>query len=199
MQKLLDGVARYTSQIHGERQALFDQLATGQAPEVLFLTCADSRVDPSLITQTDPGELFVCRNAGNIVPPRSSGLAAEGMAASIEYAVKALNIAHIVVCGHAQCGAVKGAMDPESVSALGDVAAWIGHADTGGHDDLDDAIEANVLAQLRNLRSFDFITEAVAAGTLSLWGWVYDIETGAVRVHDGDRFVTVGDMAGSNA
>lgn len=197
MYQLLDGVAHYTTKVHPENQALFDRLAAGQAPEVLFLTCADSRVDPSLITQTEPGELFVCRNAGNIVPPRSASLPADGMAASIEYAVKALEISHIVICGHAQCGAVKAAMDPASASALSDVAAWIEFADTGGSQSLDDAIEANVLAQIENLMTYDFIASEVEQGRLELWGWVYDIESGAVRVHDSERFVDTSALTGS--
>jgi carbonic anhydrase len=199
MHKIIDGVARYTSEIHPNRQPLFDRLATGQSPEVLFLTCADSRIDPSLITQTDPGDIFVCRNAGNIVPRSDAGLAAEGMAASIEFAIKALRVSMIVVCGHADCGAVKGAMYPDSVTELPQVAAWVGHADTGGNSDLNAAIEANVLTQIDNLWTYDFVAEAVAAGTLQLAGWVYDIGSGSVKIHDGDRFVNVAELVGSGS
>ncbi|MCL4122432.1 UNVERIFIED_CONTAM: hypothetical protein GTU68_003628, partial [Idotea baltica] len=189
VQRLIDGIARYSAEVHAASQPLFDDLATGQSPDVLFLTCADSRVDPSLITQTKPGDIFVCRNAGNIVPPSDSGLAADGMIASIEFGVKALHVADIVVCGHADCGAVKGALAPESVEPLPHVGAWLQYADHGDHHDLDAAIEANVLAQLDHLRTYDFINEAIDAGTLTLSGCVYDIGSGLVRVYDGTDFV----------
>lgn len=189
MQRLIDGIARYSEEIHAKSQSLFDDLARGQSPDVLFLTCADSRVDPSLITQTNPGEIFVCRNAGNIVPPSDSGLDADGMVASIEFAVKVLKVSDIVVCGHADCGAIKGAMAPESVETLPHVAAWIRFADTGNHQSLDEATEANVLAQLAHLRSHDFVSEAIESGSLTLSGCVYDIASGAVRVYNGSEFV----------
>ena len=130
----------------------------------------------------------MCRNAGNIVPPSDSGLAADGMAASIEFAVKALHVSDIVICGHADCGAVKGAMAPDSVTALPYVGAWLQYAETGKTHDLDAAIEANVLAQLEHLRTYDFINEAVNAGSLVLSGCVYDIASGLVRVFDGTSF-----------
>ena len=97
MQKLIDGVARFKNEVVPQHQALFDQLATGQSPEVLFITCADSRIDPGMITQTEPGDIFVCRNAGNVVPPH--GQAIEGTVASIEFATAVLGVKHIVVCG----------------------------------------------------------------------------------------------------
>lgn len=189
MHRLIDGIARYSEHIHAAKQPLFDDLAQGQSPDVLFLTCADSRVDPSLITQTEPGDIFVCRNAGNIVPPSGSGLGAEGMMASIEFGVKALRVSDIVICGHADCGAVKGALNPESVASLPHVAAWLQYADHGGHQDLDAAIEANVLAQIEHLRTYDFITDAVDAGELTLSGCVYDIGSGLVRVYNGTEFI----------
>lgn len=188
MQRLIEGIARYSEEIHAASQPLFDDLARGQSPDVLFLTCADSRVDPSLITQTKPGDIFVCRNAGNIVPPSDSGLAADGMVASIEFAVEVLHVADIVVCGHADCGAIKGALAPESVEPLPHVGAWLRYADHGGHQDLDAAIEANVLAQLDHLRTHDFIADAVGAGALTLSGCVYDIGSGLVRVYNGTEF-----------
>lgn len=197
MEKLISGVARYTADVHPTKQPLFDELATGQSPEVLFLTCADSRIDPSLITQTDPGDIFVCRNAGNIVPPSDSGLAAEGMAASIEFAVKALLVSEIVVCGHADCGAIKGAMDPESVTALPHVAGWLRFASTGGQAQLNDAIEANVVAQIEHLMTYDYVADAVERGTLNLSGWVYDIGSGSVRMYDGTSFVDSSTLVGS--
>ena len=199
MQKLLDGVARYAADVHPDKRALFDELATGQSPEVLFLTCAGSRIDPSLITQTDPGELFVCRNAGNIVPPASANLVANGMTASIEYAVKALGVAHIVVCGHSSCGAVTAALNPDAATGLAEVKAWIEYVQTDGRVGLNAAIDANVVGQLEHLRSYDFVAEAEAAGDLTLHGWVYDIGSGDVRIYGGGTWTSMVDMASSAA
>lgn len=194
MQKLLEGVAHYAAHVHPTKQALFDDLATGQAPEVLFLTCADSRIDPSLITQTDPGELFVCRNAGNLVPPASAGLGANGMTASIEYAVKALGVAHIVVCGHSGCGAVTAAMNPDVAQGLSEVQPWVEYVETGGRVGLNAAVDANVVGQLRHLRTYDFVAEAEAAGRLTLHGWSYDIGTGGVRIYDREQWVSAAEL-----
>lgn len=182
MQELEAGVHRYLTDIHPSKQSLFDDLATGQSPSVMFITCADSRIDPSLITQTEPGDLFVARNAGNIIPASDAELPAEGTVASVEYAVSALGVSQIVVCGHSDCGAVRAAVNPSSAAGLRQVSSWIGHIDTGGHTDVGAAIEANVIAQLRNLMSYDFVSDAFEAGKLTLSGWVYDIGTGMVRI-----------------
>ena len=109
MEKIISGLAQFKSSSFEERKALFAELANGQSPEVLFITCADSRIDPNLITQTEPGDLFVIRNAGNIVPPHTRD--ADGVTASIEYAVAVLGIKQVVVCGHSDCGAMKGALN----------------------------------------------------------------------------------------
>ena len=106
MQKIINGYLQFKESGFKERKDLFEKLSNSQSPEVLFITCSDSRIDPNLITQTEPGELFVIRNAGNIVPPHT--VASDGTVASIEFAVVALGVKHIVVCGHSNCGAMKG-------------------------------------------------------------------------------------------
>jgi carbonic anhydrase len=106
MQKLVDGVHQFQENVFGAKQALFERLADGQQPLALFITCSDSRIDPCLLTQTQPGELFILRNAGNIVPPYGQG--SGGEAATIEYAVCALKLKDIIVCGHSHCGAMNG-------------------------------------------------------------------------------------------
>jgi len=188
VQRLIDGIARYSNEVHPANQPLFDSLAHGQSPDVLFLSCADSRVDPSLITQSQPGDIFVCRNAGNIVPPSDSGLSDDGVIASIEFGVIALKVSDIVVCGHADCGAIKGLLHPDSLTSLPYVTKWLEWADHGGHQEPERAVEANVLAQLAHLRTYAFINEAVAVGSLTLSGCVYDIASGQVRVFDGTDF-----------
>ncbi len=123
MEKLISGLAKFQKTEFQKNKSLFKKLANKQEPETLFITCSDSRIDPNLITQTDPGELFICRNAGNIVPPHS--LVTGGITASIEFAVMVLGVKHIIVCGHTDCGAMKGAMNPESVATLPHVSNWL--------------------------------------------------------------------------
>lgn len=194
MKKIIPGVVRFEREIYPQRRPLFEKLADGQSPRALFITCADSRIDPSLITQTEPGELFICRNAGNIVPPHSSDT--NGMTASIEYAVAALNVPHIIVCGHTSCGAMGGAMHPESLTRLRHVQSWLTYSEAAlqvvdeNQPDLDEKarlaalIEQNVLLQIQHLRTHPYVAAHEASGKLSLHGWVYEIGTGRVNAYN---------------
>ena len=125
MEKLLKGLKKFQDEVYPEHKDRFEALAQSQDPDVLFITCSDSRIDPNLITQSEPGELFICRNAGNIVPPHSHETG--GMTASIEYAVSVLKVRHIIICGHSSCGAMKAAMNPLSVKRLPHVKVWLDH------------------------------------------------------------------------
>ena len=116
MPKFAAGVVHFQNDVYPKKKELFEKLSKGQSPEALFITCSDSRIETAMITQTDPGELFICRNAGNIVPPHTT--ATGGMTASIEFAVAALQVPHIVICGHTECGAMKGAMNIAGLDAL---------------------------------------------------------------------------------
>jgi len=198
MQKLIDGCHRFQRDVYPRRKELFEQLAGGQHPEVLFITCSDSRVDPCLITQTEPGDLFVLRNAGNLVP--AYGAADGGEAGTIEYAVAALKVPHIIVCGHSRCGAMDGLLHPEKVQELPAVQSLLKHAeDTGrvlrdqfGHIDeetarLRTAVEQNVLMQLEHLRTHPSVSAALDQGALQLHGWVYQFESGEVFAYDADK------------
>lgn len=202
MEKVISGIARFQQQAFEERKDLFAELANGQSPEVLFITCADSRIDPNLITQTDPGDLFICRNAGNIVPPHAK--ASGGMTASVEFGVAALGCKHIVVCGHTDCGAMKGALNPGALDDLPHVQNWLDHARAAvevvkakhghaGHEELNAVTEQNVLLQLQHLRTHPVVASRISSGEISLHGWVYDIETGDVNCYDDtqDAFVPV--------
>lgn len=188
------GVVRFQTEVFPEKQELFESLAKGQSPEALFITCSDSRIETAMITQTDPGELFICRNAGNIVPPHTQQTG--GMTASIEFAVAALKVPHIVICGHTECGAMKGAMNLEGLAGLPHVREWLGYTraavevvNTIGAD-LDDAgkmnllLEQNVILQLNHLKTHPSVAARMAAGELQLHGWVYDIRTGDVTAYD---------------
>jgi carbonic anhydrase len=194
MEKLVRGIHRFQDNYFSSQQELFARLAHGQTPEALFITCSDSRISPTLLTQTQPGDLFILRNAGNIVPPHraSSG----GEAATIEYAVAALGVKDIIVCGHSHCGAMKALLDPAEVEDLPAVAHWLSHAETtrriikenySGLDDaarLGAAVEENVLVQLENLRTHPTVAARLAKGDLHLHGWVYKIATGEVFDYD---------------
>lgn len=191
MQKLLQGLHHFQANIFRTQRRLFRRLAGGQQPEALFITCSDSRVNPNLITQTDPGELFIMRNAGNIVPPFNA--VAGGEAATIEFALVGLGIKDLIVCGHSHCGAVKALLHLEDTRAtMPAVCAWLHNAEATRrivqekyHNLtkerlLNVAIQENVLVQLENLRSHPAVASALARGQLKLHAWVYKIETGEV-------------------
>ena len=194
MQKLIQGIHQFQGESFRPLQGLFEQLAKGQNPETLFITCSDSRIDPSLLTRCQPGDLFILRNAGNIVPPH--GAANGGEAATIEFAVAGLGVKDIIICGHSHCGAMKGLLEPETVASLPAVSAWLSHADTTrrivldnyGHLDGDRlvtaTVEENVLVQLENLRTLPSVASRLVRGDLHLHGWVYKIETGEVFAYD---------------
>lgn len=194
MPKFAAGVIKFQNTVYPEKKDLFEKLSKGQSPEALFITCSDSRIETAMITQTDPGELFICRNAGNIVPPHTNHTG--GMTASIEFAVSALNVPHIVICGHTECGAMKGAMNPEGLDALPHVKEWLSYSraavavvDQTGADLDDDArmkllLEQNVILQLQHLKTHPSVAARLAKGDLQLHGWVYDIKTGGVAAYD---------------
>ena len=197
MQKLIQGIHHFQDNVFSSQRELFERLAEGQHPDALFITCSDSRINPNLITQTEPGELFIIRNAGNIVPPYGAANGGEG--ATIEFAVVGLGIQHIIVCGHSHCGAMKGLLRPESLTEMPMMAAWLGHAEATRriaqqkYEDrpaealLNVAIQENVLVQLENLRTHPAVAAALAAGKLKLHAWVYKIETGQVFAYDPER------------
>ena len=194
MQKLVQGIHHFQDSLFSSQRELFERLADGQNPETLFITCSDSRINPNLITQTEPGELFIIRNAGNLVPP--FGAANGGEAATIEFAIVGLGVRDIILCGHSYCGAMKGLLYPESLTKLPTMAAWLSHAeaarwiarqqyaDRSEADLLNITIQENVLAQLENLRTHPAVAVAVASGKLKLHGWVYKFETGQVFAYE---------------
>ena len=206
MNKLAEGVIKFQREAYAERRELFEQLADGQSPEALFVTCSDSRIDPNLLTQTQPGELFICRNAGNIVPPHTNHTGA--MTASIEFAVGALHVPHIIICGHSGCGAMKGALKPEGLDEFPHVREWLAYSraatlivnqmgeDISEDERLDLLIKQNVLLQIAHLRTHPYVAVRIATGETQIHGWVYDIKTGEVLAydHDADAFVPVADL-----
>lgn len=190
MQPLIDNARTF-----GQRPEEFAELARGQSPQVLFITCSDSRVVPALITGARPGDLFELRTAGNIVPPYGSELPA-GETATIEYAVEVLGVSDIVVCGHSHCGAVGALVRGDDLDGVPAVRDWLAHAagepDAADPDDpsVERAVTHHVLSQLLRLRSYPCVEKRLADGTLTLRGWYYEVHTGAVREHrpDTDAF-----------
>ena len=181
MEKLLGGISRFQKYVYPKHQDLFEKLALGQRPDALFITCADSRIDPCLLTQTKPGELFICRVIGNIVPPYPDAIG--GVSATIEYAVGVLEVPAVVICGHTDCGVMKGALNPETLKDFPNVTAWLRYAHVESRDLLA-LTEHNVTAQLKNLRTHPSVAARLDAGTLGLHGWVYHIGEGAVTAYD---------------
>ncbi|MFG2606169.1 carbonic anhydrase [Streptomyces sp. NPDC048514] len=182
MQPLIDNARTF-----GQRPEEFAKLAEGQSPQVLFITCSDSRVVPALITGARPGELFELRTAGNIVPPYASQHPT-GEAATIEYAVEVLGVRDIVVCGHSHCGAVGALVRGDDLTAVPAVRDWLAQATprpAGAAEDPEvaEAVQCHVLTQLLRLRSYPCVERKLAEGRLGLHAWYYEVHTGAVRTH----------------
>jgi len=193
MKHVISGVAKFQRDVFPKKEAKFKKLASGQNPEVLFITCSDSRIDPNLVTQTEPGDLFICRNAGNVIPPHSNQTG--GMTASVEFAVAALGVSHIIICGHTDCGAMKGALHPENLDGLPHVKEWLGHCRCATevvkekHGTLDDSMleeltKENVLQQLQHIRTHPAVAAKLATDQVQLHGWVYDIGRGEVLCYN---------------
>jgi carbonic anhydrase len=208
MQKLVDGIHRFQQDIYLSQEQFFKRLADGQQPLALFITCSDSRIDPNMLTQTRPGELFIMRNAGNIVPPYAA--MCSGEAATIEYAVGVLGVQDIIVCGHSHCGAMNALLHPEQTVDFPSVRAWLGHAEATARiikenysylnepaARLTATVEENVLVQLENLRTHPTVLAALGRRDLRLHGWVYKIETGQVFAYDSQagQFEPISDSA----
>lgn len=174
---------------YNPNQSLYEQLKDGQNPKILIITCSDSRIVLDALLQTAPGDVFVIRNAGNIIPPYPEN---GGEAATIEYAMNALDIKHVIVCGHSNCGAMKGHLNPESTTAMPSVRHWLNHAPKNSPtpDDLSPettllkTIEKNVMLQLEHLKTFPSILKKIQENDLQLHGWVYEFEKGQVLALD---------------
>jgi len=207
MQKLVRGIQQFREKDFRPLQGLFEELAKGQHPHTLFITCSDSRIDPNLLTRSQPGDLFILRNAGNLVPPHSAS--SGGEAATIEFAVAGLGVKDIIVCGHSQCGAMRGLLEPESISNFPALKTWLLQAETTrrivceNYRDLTPeqllsvAIQENVLVQLEHIRTLPAVACRLARGEIGLHGWVYKMETAEVFAFDpsSSQFVPVADFS----
>ena len=204
MNRIIQGIQNFQRDVYPVHRDLFHRLAAGQSPEALFIACSDSRVALELLTQTGPGDIFVCRNAGNIAPVHGN---ADAVTAAIEYAVSALKVRDIVVKGHSDCGAMKGLLNPAALEKMPDVRGWLLHAqdarqalensgvDPKSPEALETVTKLNIRLQLEHLRTHPGVRTALRAGTLNLHGWYYRIDSGAVEAWDvgGSRWVPVHD------
>jgi carbonic anhydrase len=208
MDKILTGVERFRRHEFPRNRDFFEHLATkDQKPIALFITCADSRVNPNLITQTDPGDLFLIRNAGNIVPPHGGPVGGE--AATIEYSLEVLGIRNIIICGHSQCGAMNAMLKDPHLNDLPAAKAWFQHAeatkrivrnkyrDSSPEELLVAATEENVLVQLNNLSTHPSVAAHLSDGELRVFGWYYDIGSGTILQYDQQQgqFIELGGHA----
>jgi carbonic anhydrase len=190
-ERLVDGVRQFRKNVFPKRREIYQQvIEEGQKPHTLFITCADSRIDPELITQSGPGDIFVARNIGNIVPAYGDVLG--GVSSVIEYAVSALEVDQVVICGHSDCGAMKGLMHQEALHKMPTVQRWLRNAHTALSvaealsSKIDEAaflhhlIEQNIVLQLNHLRTHPSVAGRIAQGKLAVYGWLYDIASGTV-------------------
>jgi carbonic anhydrase len=194
MQRLIDGHKRFLARVFPAKKSHFHLLSESQAPAWLFITCADSRVVPDLILGTEPGDLFISRSIGNVVPITSQDV--DGVTATIEYSVEVLRVRHAIVCGHSDCGAMKAALDRSSLVNLPRARRWLDHVQAafawrqplnpadGESAELASLIRGNVVAQLMNLHAQPPVARAEAEGRLTVHGWYYDILTGRIEQYD---------------
>lgn len=205
MHDIIQGFRRFRSDVFPRKRQLFAELAKGQNPSAVVICCADSRVDMQLVTQSDPGQLFCFRNAGNIVPPYGSVLGAAS--ATIEYAMEALEIPNIIVCGHSDCGAMKGLLKHDLAERMPTVAGWLRFAEVprqlaqrdralSEREQLELLVRQNVLTQLAHLRTHPAVAVRLETGQVRLHGWVYEIERGEIEVYDEQqrRFAPLDDV-----
>lgn len=198
MKKLIEGLHQFRTETFLSQQELFQRLSEGQQPDALFITCSDSRVIPNLITQTEPGDLFIIRNAGNIVPPHGTSVCGE--TATIEFAINELNVQDIIICGHTLCGAMKGLLSDKPLDHMPGLQNWLNYSATTKRlikdvyskqaQDIEHLInvatQENVLVQLEHLKTHPSVASALTQRKLNLHGWVYKIQTGEVFGYDPD-------------
>lgn len=195
MQRLVEGVYHFQTVGFANHRPLFERLTHVQKPLACFITCSDSRINPNLITSTEPGDLFIIRNVGNIIPAHGSDGAGES--AAIEFAVEGLEVPDIIVCGHTNCGAMKGLLgSSDDLRRMPAVQRWLHHADATGriieenyqhlvdNARLTAAAEVNVLVQVEHLQTLPVIAARLNRGRLNLHAWMYKIETGEIFAYD---------------
>jgi carbonic anhydrase len=188
--KLVSGVQKFQTEVFPGRRRQFEALGHQQNPTAMFFTCADSRIVPNLLLQTEPGEVFTERTPGNIVPKYSEHIG--GVTASMEFAIQVLHVPLIVVCGHTDCGVIKALLEPENASGMPALQSWMrhslparerlirDHSSATREEKLRHLTEYNVLVQLENLKTHPAVESRLTSGQVDVRGWVYDIASGSV-------------------
>jgi carbonic anhydrase len=197
IEKFITGFKQFKHSYFGENRQLFDQLKQCQQPRTLIISCCDSRVDPAILTRSEPGDLFVVRNVANLVPPCEVGGGHHGISAALEFGVCSLGVEHIIVLGHSQCGGIRALMEDSYGSEEGGfIAEWMNIAEPARekvrrelpHKPIDlqarACEQAAILLSLENLLSFPWIAQRVNNGTLSLHGWYFDMSQGELLGYD---------------
>lgn len=186
MKDLIKKFREFKENSYDKEKDFYSSLKNGQNPETLFITCSDSRVRPNAITGTKEGELFVIRNAGNYIPVfgEQSDLS---ICATIEFAVSVLAVKNIVVCGHADCGAIGAKMSESVPKEAACLYRYMDCLPDFSSKNIDDNIRHNVKHQLKNLMTYDFVAKAHLAGKLNLYGWVYFFDRGLLEVLEGNK------------
>ena len=194
MQRLINGHKKFLKDVFPERRSHYHLLAEGQSPEWLFITCSDSRIVPDLVLGTEPGDLFIARNAGNVIPVGMNDV--DGCTATIEYAVNVLKVRDAILCGHSDCGALKAAVNKTALAGLPKAERWLHHVEAafehrqplnpadGDSAELASLIRGNVVAQLLNLKAQPAVARATAEGSLRVHGWYYDIMSGRIEEYN---------------
>ena len=203
MQRVIEGHKKFLAEVFPRRRDQYHLLAESQAPQWLFITCSDSRIVPDLILGTGPGDLFISRSIGNVVPVSMNDV--DGVTATIEYAVDVLKVPYVILCGHSDCGAIKVAINRTGLDKLPKANRWLQHVEAafshrqplneadGEHAELCSVIRGNVVAQLQNLKAQPAVARAINEGRLKVFGWYYDILSGRIEQFDEDarRFSTL--------
>ena len=197
MEKLYKGIHKFKESYFKKEENFFKRLSKGQTPEVLFITCADSRIDPNLVTQSKPGELFIVRNVGNIIPPYDAIKDKNSVAAAIEFAILDLKVTDIIVCGHSNCGAMQALYkDKREFNSMPHLKDWLKiaspvidvvnnfYSGLSTKSRLRITEEENILFQINNIQTYPFVDQLLKEGTLHLHGWYYDIRRGNIYAYN---------------
>ena len=194
MQRVIEGHKKFLAEVFPRKRDRYHLLAESQAPEWLFITCSDSRIVPDLSLGTGPGDLFISRSIGNVVPVTMNDV--DGVTATIEYAVDVLKVPYVILCGHSDCGAIKAAINRQGLDKLPKANRWLQHveaafshrqplqAEDGAHAELCSVIRGNVIAQLLNLKAQPSVSRAMREGRVKVFGWYYDILSGRIEQFD---------------
>ncbi len=208
MKKLIDGIVEFRRTVQESYREAFGRLAIGQSPDTLFIACSDSRVVPNTFASTNPGDLFVLRNVGNMIPPcgrKGISMSDESEAAAVEFSVETLNISNIIVCGHSECGAMRALLGDRHKVELPNLKSWLRHGDMAldwmklglsldrrlkEHNQLS---QLNVLLQMENVKSYPAVKKKIDEGKLSVHGWWFEIAKADVYAYEDDmkKFVLI--------